>query len=565
LTSLQFIFKVPFVVFTTIFLTSTIFAQPVQLDYQVVSFQLQSGYYDGGEMGGSETGNTFKGIVRIDDAPWIQLHFAEANLGNSSYIIIRSLKDNHWQKLSSVSLQQWQNFSAFFNGDAVEVTLYVAPADKNIFININEVIVGEVKEVEFIESICFGDDLRVPSNHPATGRILNVGCTAWIIPNGKIASAGHCISTASSVNVLQFNVPLSLSNGTIQHPGPNDQYPADQASRVFVNGGVGNDWGVFQVFPNSNTQLMPREAQQAYFTLVQDLTPVSIRITGYGVDGPPPNFGNGGARNEFNQTQQTHVGPNMNSSGTTMRYQTDTQGGNSGSPIIDEATGYAVGIHSHGGCGASGGNNNGTSFFNSAAWNAVEQGLPVELVSFTANPGSNFIELSWITATETNNQGFEIERASAEKDWKVISFVNGNGTSSEFNLYSYLDTDVSAGSYSYRLKQIDFDGSSAYSQIVNIDLIFELSFALDQNYPNPFNPSTAISYQIPDDGFVSVKVYDLLGREAAQLINEHQLKGSYNQIFDASSFSSGVYFYKIDFIPVIGNSSSLVKKMNLIK
>ncbi len=173
---------------------------------------------------------------------------------------------------------------------------------------------------------------------------------------------------------MEFNVPLSLPGGTIQHPGPEDQYSVLMLPlNIGTGGGVGNDWGVFEVFPNSITGLMPKEAQGAFWPLMQDLGPDSIRITGYGVDG--------GAAN---QTQQTHIGPNAGSSGTTMRYVTDTQGGNSGSPVINGLTGVAVGVHTHGGCNSSGGNNNGTSTFHPDFWTAVDQGAggcPVETPS----------------------------------------------------------------------------------------------------------------------------------------------------------------------------------------
>ncbi len=197
---------------------------------------------------------------------------------------------------------------------------------------------------------------------------------------------------------MEFQVPPSLPNGTIQHPGPEDQYSVDLSTKIFTNGGVGNDWGVFEVFPNSITGLMPKEAQGAFWPLVQDLGPDSIRITGYGVD-------NGAA----NQTQQTHIGPNAGSSGTTMRYVTDTQGGNSGSPVINGLTGEAVGVHTHGGCNSSGGNNNGTSTFHAAFWAAVDMGAGGCPVVAASNPnpaaGATNISINLSELTWTNGAG----------------------------------------------------------------------------------------------------------------------------------------------------------------
>ena len=486
------------------------------------------------------------------------VHFSDANLGENSYMIITSLYDNLWQKLDAVSIRQWNFFSAFFNGSVVEIKLFVDPMDKQVFFKTDEVMVGEWVNNTPPESICGSTDDRIASDQPATGRLVSIGCTAWIIPNGKFVTAGHCLD-ATSGTVVEFQVPMSLPNGTIQHPSPEDQYSVDVTSKIFVNGGVGNDWGVFEVFPNSITGLMPKEAQGAYWPLAQDLGPDSIRITGYGVDGPPPGFGNG-ARDSTNQTQQTHVGPNAGSSGTTMRYVTDTQGGNSGSPVIDALTNTAVGVHTHGGCSSSGGNNSGTSFFLTVFWDAVSQGTPVELASFTANVNEGNVTLNWLTASETNNQGFDIERKSSASKFEKIGFISGIGTSTESHSYTFTDKNVETGNYSYRLKQLDYDGTFEYSNEINVDVTVPLEFALDQNYPNPFNPSTTISYSIPVKSRVTLKIFNALGKEIITLVNEEKSEGNYDVKFDASGIPSGIYFYKLN----AGEFSS-TKKMILLK
>jgi len=441
--------------FSFLFLsTGILLAQPAEIPYHIESYDLESGFYNGSNQAGN-TVEVFSAIVRVEEFPWMGLHFSKADLGHESYIIITSLKDGYWQRLDAVSIEQWNNFSAFFNGEAVEIQLFAAPFDVNVFVNINEVIVGDWYGGSPYSSICGPTDDRIASDHPATGRLMNIGCTGWIIPNGKIVSAGHCLGGA---NIMEFNVPLSLPGGTTQHPPPEDQYSVDATTIVGTGSGVGNDWGVFEVFPNSITGLMPHEAQGSYFTLQQDLGPDSIRITGYGVDG-----------GTANQTQQTHIGPNAGSSGTTMRYVTDTQGGNSGSPVINGLTGVAVGVHTHGGCNSSGGNNNGTSLFHSAFWAAVDSGavIPVELTSFTASVNERDVILNWTTATELNNQGFEIQRNSGN-DFQVVGFVNGHGTTTETQEYSFTDA-VTTGSYSYRLKQVDFDGTFEYSDVVKVE------------------------------------------------------------------------------------------------
>ena len=548
--------------FSLFFLSSGILlAQPAEIPYHVEPYVLESGIFNGNGLIGSDATKVFSGTVQFDNIPWLQLHFSNANLGNESYIIITSLKDGYWQRLDAVSIEQWNNFSAFFNGDAVEIQLFVAPLDNNIFFIINEVVVGEWETGSVIESICGAGDDRVASDHPATGRLLNVGCTAWIIPNGKIVSAGHCLDNGGNVNVLEFNVPLSLPNGTIQHPGPEDQYPADASSRVYTDGGVGNDWGVFEVFPNTITGLMPREAQNAYFTLVQDLDPDSIRITGYGVDGPPPGYGNG-PRDSTNQTQQTQSGPNDGSSGTTMRYVTDTQGGNSGSPVIDETSGFALGVHTHGYCNSSGGNNRGTSLFNTAFWAAVDSGvIPVELTSLTVVAYDQSVEISWITATETNNAGFSIERSNENiNEWFEVAFVKGKGTTTERNTYTYTDRQLQVGTYFYRLKQVDLDGTFTYSPEVEVSVMTPDDFTLFQNYPNPFNPSTKIKFAIPVKTQLQLNVYNMLGEKVTELFSGTLEGGFHEFVFDAANLSSGVYIYRIE-----SDKFTNSKKMSILK
>lgn len=199
--------------------------------------------------------------------------------------------------------------------------------------------------------------------------------------------------------------------------------------------------------------------------------------------------------------------------------------------------------------------------------------LPVELTSFTANVKGVNVALNWETATEVNNYGFEIEKSefrsqdSEEKnnEWKKIGFVNGHGNSNSPKFYTFTDNSKLSGSYSYRLKQIDFDGKFEYSPVVEISLMKSLQFALEQNYPNPFNPTTKISFTIPSSGndlsaFTTLKIYDILGREITALVNEKKSAGHYEIDFNASNLSSGIYFYTLS----SGNFIQ-TKKMLVIK
>lgn len=205
--------------------------------------------------------------------------------------------------------------------------------------------------------------------------------------------------------------------------------------------------------------------------------------------------------------------------------------------------------------------------------------FPVEMTTFYANVVENVVTLNWETATEVNNYGFDIERKNPPPpggraglnplqggDFEKIGFVEGHGNSNSPKKYTYTDDlslrteKVLSGSFHYRLKQIDNDGSFEYSEIVTVELGTPEKFELKQNYPNPFNPSTKIEYSLPEAGFVSMKVYDILGKEVAALVNEEKKAGRYTVNFNGSESTSGIYFTRV----ISGTYSSLIK-MILIK
>jgi hypothetical protein len=191
----------------------------------------------------------------------------------------------------------------------------------------------------------------------------------------------------------------------------------------------------------------------------------------------------------------------------------------------------------------------------------IELGLPVELTSFTANISKGIIHLIWITATELNNSGFNIERSVNKTDWTIISFVQGQGTNTSAFNYSYLDKSITQpGKYYYRLKQIDHDGTFKYSNIVEVELTAPLVFALNQNYPNPFNPNTVISYSLPVASIVKLIIYNTLGQTIKNLESEYKPAGIYSVNFNASDLPSGAYFYKLE-----AGQFSQINKMILIK
>jgi hypothetical protein len=186
--------------------------------------------------------------------------------------------------------------------------------------------------------------------------------------------------------------------------------------------------------------------------------------------------------------------------------------------------------------------------------------VPVELSSFTASVDNKSIILDWETVTEVNNQGFTIERSTNGENYIPVGFIKGNGTTLERKYYSFKDAPEVNGIYYYRLRQQDYNGSIEYSEVLTVKLDIPADFMLGQNYPNPFNPSTTISFAIPVQSHVSLRVYDVMGREVSLLIDENKSAGIYDIGFDASGLSSGTYFYKL----TAGNFSQ-IKKLVVIK
>ena len=193
--------------------------------------------------------------------------------------------------------------------------------------------------------------------------------------------------------------------------------------------------------------------------------------------------------------------------------------------------------------------------------------VPVELISFTAAVRDKEIKLSWSTAAETNNQGFEIERSEDNVSFEKIGFVPGFGTTTEPKSYSYSDQLFDSETIYYRLKQIDYDGSCKYSDIVEVNLNVPVEFSLQQNYPNPFNPATTIDFGVPEKSNVRISVLNTIGKQVALILNE-EIEAGYHQVeFNASNLPSGVYFYQLKATPGGGRAGNYVntKKMILMK
>lgn len=294
------------------------------------------------------------GEVRVPGALNLRLYFERTNLPDGTRLRLTSVRDGAIELFDARSLADYQDYSSWFNGEAVRLELLVAAGTTA---NRVRVIAADAGEgfIAGVQTICGPVDDRVPSTDPRQGRQHPTGCTSWLIDLHTVLTAGHC--TASTAQQIHFNVPLSSSTGTIVLPPPEHQYRYDTTAVQRLSNGVGQDWTVASTLRNATTGLYAGQRQREYYTLV---TPPAlaagqqIRITGYGTDSD---------NRDRSQTQQTHVGARVNgSNATALGYTADTTGGNSGSPVVLENTGQAIGIHTHGGCSSTGGFNSGTAF-----------------------------------------------------------------------------------------------------------------------------------------------------------------------------------------------------------
>jgi len=186
--------------------------------------------------------------------------------------------------------------------------------------------------------------------------------------------------------------------------------------------------------------------------------------------------------------------------------------------------------------------------------------IPVELTSFTATANGKEVTLNWSTATELNNQGFEVQRKFGPSDFVTIGSVRGNGTTTSPNQYSFVDKLVNPGKYFYRLKQTDFNGTFEYSKEIEVEVRVLDNFTLEQNYPNPFNPITTIGYVLQEKSNAKLTLLNAIGEEIAVLVNEEQDKGYHKVELNAENLPSGVYLYKLQ-----AGSFVATKKFVLIK
>ncbi len=358
-------------------------AQTDLLRFDAMDHHDASGVRDGGdgplhnEFGQVNRSNLYSTIVHSPGANLLRVHFGEFNLGQHSQIRITSLKDGSVQRFDQRSLEDWQGWSAIFNGEVLSVQLLVAPGDRASFV-IDQISVnappldaadGGIAGAN-INGLC-GSDTRGPSNDPRIGRMSSAtcgdgggcgGCTGWLTSIGAVVTAGHC---GGNGGLIEFNVPQSAANGMPVASNPDDQYAMGGTYYAFQNGGVGFDWAVLSVATNSNTGLHPHWVQgYIHLSPVMPGEEATLRITGYGVDNVPTgsnpglccNFVDGDCThfgcNSTSLTLQTATGPLKDSDSNAMFMRVSVQPANSGSPIIRVSNGYAIGVLTHGGCTA---------------------------------------------------------------------------------------------------------------------------------------------------------------------------------------------------------------------
>jgi hypothetical protein len=314
----------------------------------------------------------FEEKILVPGAPWLRLHFSAYDLGERSFLRIASLDEENVQILDGGSLPRWGGSSAYFNGDGLEVELWVASGEEGIHFAIEQITVGDWPESEDkgedqgIAAICGGSDDRSPASLPRMARFTFVdasndiegNCTAYMAVNGAFVSAGHCVDRdydgtmdASARDLLEFDVPDSSPGGVLAFADAENQYPIDLSSMQFHCTGstvYGDDWAVFGVFANSTTGLLPQHAMDYYARVTREIPPnlSVIRVTGYGRDD----------QGERSGTEQFHesffYGEVQEGDRSYLKHVVDTDWGSSGSPIQHRWGSYrhSIGVHTKGGC-----------------------------------------------------------------------------------------------------------------------------------------------------------------------------------------------------------------------
>ncbi|MBN1634590.1 MAG: T9SS type A sorting domain-containing protein [Ignavibacteria bacterium] len=382
---------------------------------------------------------------------------------------------------------------------------------------------------------------------PGNARVITTststtsGLKLWFA-NSTVNDVYFPVGSASSLNTITLSFTSAPSAGSITAKF----IAADPGtySMTFLN-----DVGIS---PEPNPYLIDCYSQRGYWQLDagDNLTggtyDISLRGEGFNPTGSEiMNF------SELRVLKRANVSPNPWTVPPTHSPAT----GNNSIPVINR-----VGLTSF------------SQFGMGGSWgrgNPLQGPLPVKLASFSSAINGRNVKLNWTTEMEENNSGFEVQktecRSQESEVWNKIGFVKGNGTKNSTTSYFFEDKNLQSGKYKYRLKQIDYNGNFEYFELAGeVEVGVPAKFDLSQNYPNPFNPVTKINFDLPFDSRVSVRIYDMSGREVQVIVNEQKQAGYYTVQMDAGSLSSGTYFYRI-IAEGNGQSYVMTKKAVLIK
>lgn len=204
---------------------------------------------------------------------------------------------------------------------------------------------------------------------------------------------------------------------------------------------------------------------------------------------------------------------------------------------------------------------------------ASSQPLPVELTAFEATLDGDAVQLTWATASETNNAGFHVERAlaagsadegaeEASAAWQAIGFVGGAGTTSAPRNYGYRDAALPFGAerLRYRLRQVDLDGTASFGPAIEVQLGAPEQIALHAPYPNPVAEQAMVRYELPQAARVRLAVYNALGQRTAVLVDSPQPAGRKELRLATHTWPSGVYFVQLQ----VGSTAHM-RKITVIR
>jgi hypothetical protein len=402
-------------------------------------------------------------------------------------------------------------------------------------------------------------------NAVSTGGVITVASAVYnesvtlsrdvtLLPSGGTPTILNLTQNTPTVTIggdFQVSGTLSLATGTL-FTGPNkiivsnDSPGAVAITSGSINGEIQRSIAALStgsyLFTNLHTRLTPNGVQTGMTATIRSFP-----------NTPPPNIGTGSAINRYYTV--TPSGP-LTAALRLAYLDTETNGIDELAMVLFRYTGVAWAQFTS--------NPNPLDNYVEAPvvaefsdWTIGDDNnpLPIQLASFTGTVDNGNVMLRWVTLSEVNNLGFYVQRKRpADPDYYEIpgSFIAGNGTTNEPHTYTYTDIAPGAGLWLYRLKQVDLSGPVHFTEPIQIDVTTStpepnapLTFSLGQNYPNPFNPSTSIEFTLPTAGYTTLKVFNLLGQEVSSLVNGVVEAGRHRVQWDAASFPSSVYLYKL--------------------